>query len=279
MHARVHPFSGSNAPASSTTEGASAESEEASKSPRRFSLNPVEAMRRRSRNRRASRDSAVEDDTIHEAAELATVEESAPPAPPAERPKEDRREMRASKERASAERRTSGTSDSFRRRDSAASKEKKERLRNSIAISEELGEAVKESDKAMERANEAARAAARAQALISRQAWEKRVMRFLADGNAVLKNGTPVRTWVAVQDELERAEERGVPLSETARKQYLQMGTAAHAIKAAGESARLAADAAAKEWAGTKAGARAANAARKATFVESPTTIGAEITR
>lgn len=133
--------------------------------------------------------------------------------------------------------------------------------RKSIALAGVVDEAGLASELAIARATEAAKAAHRANSVQQRQAWEKRVMRFLADGNAVLNNGTPMRTWVAVQDELELAGTEGVPLTNTARRAFLEMGTAAHAIKAAGESAKLAAEAAAKEWAGTKAGRRAAEAA------------------
>ena len=61
------------------------------------------------------------------------------------------------------------------------------------------------------------RAAAMARAAATRQAWEVRTLRFLADGNAVLTDGTEIKIWVAVQQEIAEAETKGVPLSDQAR--------------------------------------------------------------
>lgn len=101
-----------------------------------------------------------------------------------------------------------------------------------------------------------ARAVVRAEymrsALNNRTEWEERTIAFLAQGNARLQNGTPLRSWLVMQDELKHAKEHGMPLSQTSRSVIL--GSAARAIKAASFSAKKAEARALSEFAQTNAG-------------------------
>lgn len=112
------------------------------------------------------------------------------------------------------------------------------------------------SEAARNRAFEAQRAASMAKAIATRQAWEERTLRFLADGNARLVDGTFVKIWVAVQQEIAEAETKGVPLSDQARAALLKMNTAEKAIKAASNAAKRAAEKAMAEFEKTKEGRR-----------------------
>ena len=114
-----------------------------------------------------------------------------------------------------------------------------------------------ESQEAKDRAYVAMRAAAMARAAATRQAWEVRTLRFLADGNAVLTDGTEIKIWVAVQQEIAEAETKGVPLSDQARAALLRMNTAEKAIKAASNAAKRAAEKAIAELEQTKEGRKA----------------------
>ena len=122
---------------------------------------------------------------------------------------------------------------------------------------EGLFRAAAEYDNANATAKRAAQKAKQAQNVLARQKWEERTMAFLAAGNARVPNdGTPIRTWLKVQDELKEAEQHGTPLSESARSAIVKMGTAEKAIKNASMSAKRAAEAAAAEYAATEKGAK-----------------------
>ena len=103
-----------------------------------------------------------------------------------------------------------------------------------------------------------------AQAIAARQEWEKRTMLFLAAGNARLVDGTPIKTWLEVHDELKEAETNGVPLSDHARIAIVKMGTAEKAIRAASAAAKLAAEKAAQDYAKTERGAKMLRASQGA---------------
>jgi hypothetical protein len=129
-------------------------------------------------------------------------------------------------------------------------------VRNSVASAEEVEKATLELERANFAALEAGRAMRLAQAVATRQQWENRALRFLADGNARLKDGTMLKEWLEVQEELKQAEHAGVPLSDAARSALVRMNTAEKAIKQASAAAIRAAEAAAAEFAKSKEGAR-----------------------
>ena len=91
----------------------------------------------------------------------------------------------------------------------------------------------------------------------SRQQWEDHAIEFLASGNARMNDGTPLKTWVNVHNEIQLAHTQGVPVSEAGRLAILSMGDAKKAIMQATSSANLAAERAAAEWANTRHSARA----------------------
>lgn len=70
-------------------------------------------------------------------------------------------------------------------------------------------------DLAFEREREEvfARAVRLAEAEVARAKWEARALAFLAEGNAVCADGTPVARWIMLQQALKDAKELGKPLS------------------------------------------------------------------
>lgn len=124
----------------------------------------------------------------------------------------------------------------------ALEKRKSRRERNSRRM-EEASRASEASDEASRRAQQALHASIVAQTVATRTDWEARAMSFLAAGNArVPSDGTFIKTWLRVHDEMRDAESLGVPLSEAARSAIIKMGTAEKAIKAASASAIAAAE-------------------------------------
>ena len=113
-----------------------------------------------------------------------------------------------------------------------------------------------EAELADERAKMAARTARRALDVAARQEWEMRAINFLAAGNAKLPDGTLIKTWLDVHEEIARAKGAGVPLSKSARVAMIKMGMADRAIKNATMAAKQAAERAYEEWASTRPGAR-----------------------
>lgn len=140
--------------------------------------------------------------------------------------------------------------------------------RKSVEIAEEAKRAFDEANALNGRARESARAAALAHAKLTRNEWESRILKFLAAGNARLPDGgadgksagTLMKTWLAVQDELQAAEIKGVPLSESARSQMIKMNPAEKARSSASEAAKLAAQRAEEEYLKTKHGAKSRQA-------------------
>jgi len=146
----------------------------------------------------------------------------------------------------------------------------KEMRRKSAQIFEQLS---LEEQQANERAEQAQVKAMHAKALAARKEWEQRTLDFLAAGNAVMKDGTPIAMFIKLQKELRDAETSGVPLSEAARTVILQIGGAEKAIRAAGQSAKAAAARAAAEYKlterGSKMAARASIAGRSSSSRDS----------
>ena len=136
-----------------------------------------------------------------------------------------------------------------------------------MSMAEEADRADEDAVNAAERAEAAKIHARRTHALAQRQEWEARAMAFLAAGNARLLDGTPIRDWMSVQDELRNAEAHGVPLSESARMAIIKMGAAQKAIRKATAAAKVAAERAYAEWQNTKQGAKARLAAEERAHV------------